>query len=134
MRQGIMWKTLAKFLCDRVYFWPIFHATGYRVWRDLPHTPVTSLVKYPPGLRPMKKVVLRSYPFTLLRLNRKTKGKHQFSCILIQLHFHFSSFIKFYTSSTPTPSTGRTKSPTSTYSTTKSLTSTPSNSRTWRSS
>ena len=27
-----------------------FYATGYRVWRDLPHTPVTSLVKYlPPG-------------------------------------------------------------------------------------
>ena len=39
---------LAKFLCDRVYFWAIFYATGYRVWRALPHTPVTSLVKYPP--------------------------------------------------------------------------------------
>ena len=25
----------------------IFYATGYRVWRDLPHTPVTSLVRYP---------------------------------------------------------------------------------------
>ena len=25
-----------------------FYATGYRVWRDLPHTPVTSLVKYSP--------------------------------------------------------------------------------------
>ena len=23
----------------------IFYATGYKVWRDLPHTPVTSLVK-----------------------------------------------------------------------------------------
>ena len=39
---------LGKFLCDRVYFWAIFYATGYRVWRALPHTPVTSLVKYPP--------------------------------------------------------------------------------------
>ena len=41
---------LAKFLCDRVYFWAIFYAIGYRVWRDLPHTPVTSLVKYPLGV------------------------------------------------------------------------------------
>ena len=40
---------LAKFLCDRVYFWAIFYATGYRVWGDLPHNPVTSLVKYPRG-------------------------------------------------------------------------------------
>ena len=58
MRQGIMWKdafrvllkqcVLAKFLCDRVYFWTIFYATDYRVWIDLPHTPITSLVKYPP--------------------------------------------------------------------------------------
>ena len=41
---------LAKFLCDRVYFWPIFYATGYRVGRDLPRTAVTSLVNYPLGL------------------------------------------------------------------------------------
>ena len=34
MRQGTL---LGHFLCDRV-------------WRDLLHTPVTSLVKYPPGL------------------------------------------------------------------------------------
>ena len=41
---------LAKFSCDRVYFWTIFYATGYRLWRDLPHMPFTSLVKYtPPG-------------------------------------------------------------------------------------
>ena len=40
---------LAKLLCDRVYFWAIFYATGYRVLSGLPHTPVTSLVKYPPG-------------------------------------------------------------------------------------
>ena len=39
---------LAKFLSDRVYFWGIFYATGYRAWRGLPHTPVTSLRKYPP--------------------------------------------------------------------------------------
>ena len=39
---------LAKFLCDRVYFWAIFYATGYRVLSSLPHTTVTSLVKYPP--------------------------------------------------------------------------------------
>ena len=26
-----------------------FDVTGYRAWRDLPHTPVTSLVKYPLG-------------------------------------------------------------------------------------
>ena len=58
MRQGIVWKEIfwssleimdfGKILCDRVYFWAIFYVTGYRVWRDLPHTPVTSLVKYPP--------------------------------------------------------------------------------------
>ena len=40
---------LAKFLCNRVYFWTFFYATGYRVLSGLPHTPVTSLVKYPPG-------------------------------------------------------------------------------------
>ena len=42
---------LAKVLCDRVYFWGIFHAIGYRVWRDLPHIPVTSLSSTtpPPG-------------------------------------------------------------------------------------
>ena len=39
----------AKFLCDRVYFWPIFYTTGCRVLKGFPHTPVTSLVKYPPG-------------------------------------------------------------------------------------
>ena len=39
---------LAKFLCDRVYFWGILYATGYRMWRDFSHSPVTSLVKYPP--------------------------------------------------------------------------------------
>ena len=38
---------LAKFLCDT---FEVFYATGYRVWRDLLHIPVTSLVKYPPGL------------------------------------------------------------------------------------
>ena len=42
---------LVKFLCDRVYFWAIFYATGYRVLSGLPHTPVTSLVKYPPPPR-----------------------------------------------------------------------------------
>ena len=57
MRQGIMWKDafesshetmdFGKILCDRIYIWGIFYATGYRVWRDFPHTPVTSLVKYP---------------------------------------------------------------------------------------
>ena len=36
MRQGFV----PNLLCDT--------ATGYRVWRDLPHTPITSLVKYPP--------------------------------------------------------------------------------------
>ena len=41
-------RILAKLLSDRVYFWEIFYATGYRVLSDLPHTPVTSLVKYPP--------------------------------------------------------------------------------------
>ena len=41
-------RNLVKFLCDRVYFWAIFYATGYRVLSGLPHTPVTSLVKYPP--------------------------------------------------------------------------------------
>ena len=34
--------------CDRVYFWCIFYPTGHRAWKDLPHIPVTSLVKYPP--------------------------------------------------------------------------------------
>ena len=42
----------AKFLWDRVYFWAIFYATGYRVLSGLPHTPVTSLFKYPPGVHP----------------------------------------------------------------------------------
>ena len=41
---------VANFLCDREYFWAILDATGYSVWRALPHTPDTSLVKYPlPG-------------------------------------------------------------------------------------
>ena len=58
MRQGIMWKGIfrvllnqwlsVKLLCDRVYFWGTFYATEYRVWRDLPHTPVTFLMKYTP--------------------------------------------------------------------------------------
>ena len=39
---------LAKFLCDRVYFWATFYATGYRVLSGLPHIPVTSLSQVPP--------------------------------------------------------------------------------------
>ena len=54
LKQWIM----AKFLCDRVYFWAIFYATGYRVWRDLPHTPVTSLVKHPLGPMPSESTML----------------------------------------------------------------------------
>ena len=56
--QGIVWKDIFRVLlklwifgeslCDRVYFWRIFHATGYMMQRDLPHIPVTALVKYPP--------------------------------------------------------------------------------------
>ena len=60
MRQGIIWKDIIQsFLgtMDNVCFWQncyatgyafgVFFATGYRVWRDLPHTPVTYLVIYP---------------------------------------------------------------------------------------
>ena len=55
---------LAKLLCDRVYLWAIFYATGYRVWRALPHIPVSSLVKYPPGIKgtqPIFKTVVLIY-------------------------------------------------------------------------
>ena len=46
----LLWKQwiLAKFLCDRVYFWAIFYGTRYRVWRDLPHTPSLPLSSTPP--------------------------------------------------------------------------------------
>ena len=40
----------SKLLCHSVYFCAIFYVTGYRVWRALPNTPVTSLVKYPQGI------------------------------------------------------------------------------------
>ena len=40
--------TFGNFLCDRVYFWGIFYATGYRVWRDLPH-PRHFPSQVPPG-------------------------------------------------------------------------------------
>ena len=57
MRQGIILKgifrahlkqwivyTFGKILCDRVYFWGIFYATGYKISR----TPLSFPVKYPP--------------------------------------------------------------------------------------
>ena len=57
MRQGVILKDIfrallkqrsiyifAKFVCDRVYFL----GQGYKMWRDFPHTPITSLIKYPP--------------------------------------------------------------------------------------
>ena len=43
--------TLATFLCYRVSFSAFLCATGYMVWRDFLHKPVTSLVKHPPGAR-----------------------------------------------------------------------------------
>ena len=57
MRQGIMWKDILRVLLEQWilaklyatwYAFGIFYVTGYRVWKDLPHTPVTSLVKYLP--------------------------------------------------------------------------------------
>ena len=54
-----MWKNIFKSCLETMDFgkifmqqgilWGILYAKVYRVWRDLPHTPVTSIVKYPPS-------------------------------------------------------------------------------------
>ena len=57
MRRGITWKhtfwsyhetmDFGKIFMRQGILLGIFYATGYRVLSGLPHTPVTSLVKYP---------------------------------------------------------------------------------------
>ena len=66
---------LVKFLCDRVYFSAILYATGYRVLSGLPHTPVTSLVKYPPPPPPGRRtteVLFSKQPLMLPFLYHKS--------------------------------------------------------------
>ena len=66
---------LVKYLCDRVYFWAIFYATGYRVLSGLPHTPVTSLVKYsPPGGKERVKIFLNFTYLHKAQPGRKAAG------------------------------------------------------------
>ena len=44
-----------------------FYATGYMVWRDLSHNPVTSLLKYPPlRVDGLVELASESQKFTLL--------------------------------------------------------------------
>ena len=62
----------AKFLCDRVYLWLIFYATGCRVRRGFPHTPFIFLVKSPWGSSlPQSKVA---------RPGTKSRKQHYPSC------------------------------------------------------
>ena len=71
MRQDIMWKDFFRVLLKTGFwkdfyatgytFWGIFYARGYKALGYLPHTPVTSLVKYLPGFGSADTVLIDFY-------------------------------------------------------------------------
>ena len=84
LKQWIMY-TFGNIFCDRVYRWGILYATGYRVWGDLQHILVTSLVKYPPPPPRVFHIVVYStkYAFQMFFIIPRPPDQKRMSSLLL---------------------------------------------------